>query len=93
MVSVRAMYQFAIDMGEENSYSPTAPEGVDVAGEVFEKKQSAIGSWQLAGRPVLGSWYLVLGESFATLCLIGFGSGWPLGHPWATQARRKGGFA
>jgi hypothetical protein len=33
---VKAMYQFAIDMGEENSYSPKAPQGVEA--KVFEKR-------------------------------------------------------
>jgi len=31
---VKAMYQFAIDMGEENSYTPTAPKGVEA--KIFE---------------------------------------------------------
>jgi hypothetical protein len=31
--SVKGMYQFAIDMGEENSYTPAAPKGVE--GEVL----------------------------------------------------------
>jgi hypothetical protein len=30
---VKDMYQFAIDMGEENSYTPAAPKGVE--GEVL----------------------------------------------------------
>jgi hypothetical protein len=30
------MYQFAIDMGEENSYSTAAPQGVEA--KVFEKR-------------------------------------------------------
>jgi hypothetical protein len=29
------MYQFAIDMGEENGYSPAAPQGVEA--KIFEK--------------------------------------------------------
>jgi hypothetical protein len=28
-MSVKSMYQFAIDMGEENSYSTAAPKGVE----------------------------------------------------------------
>jgi hypothetical protein len=30
------MYQFAVDMGEENSYAPAAPKGVNVARKIFE---------------------------------------------------------
>jgi hypothetical protein len=30
------MYQFAIDMGEENSYSQAAPQGVIVTKTIFE---------------------------------------------------------
>ena len=33
---VKGMYQFAIDMGEENSYTPAAPKGVWKP-KIFEK--------------------------------------------------------
>ena len=39
--------------GEEIGYTPSAPQGA--------KKQLAASNWQFARRPVLGSWYLVLG--------------------------------
>jgi hypothetical protein len=35
------MYQFTIAMGEENSYTPAAPQGVDVARKLFEKEASS----------------------------------------------------
>jgi hypothetical protein len=31
------MSSFAIDMGEQNSYTPEAPQGVEVGRKVFEK--------------------------------------------------------
>ena len=39
---------FAIDMGEEKSYSLAAPKGVS-GNEIIDKKQLAISNWQLAG--------------------------------------------
>jgi hypothetical protein len=35
MKLVKSMYKFAVDMGEENSYTPAAPQGVDA--KIFEK--------------------------------------------------------
>jgi hypothetical protein len=35
------MYQFAIDMGEQNSYTPAAPQGVNVAGRSLKKQPLA----------------------------------------------------
>jgi hypothetical protein len=35
MIGAKAMYQFAIDVGEENSYTPAAPQGVEA--KIFEK--------------------------------------------------------
>jgi len=40
-IVVEAMYQFAVDMGEENRYSWAAPQGVMLREKVFEKKHSA----------------------------------------------------
>jgi hypothetical protein len=57
-VLIKAMYQFAIDMGEENSYTRAAPQGVEA--KIFENL-AASESWYL----VLGIWYL---GPFATLC-------------------------
>jgi hypothetical protein len=34
MVRSKDMYQFAVDMGEENSYTPAAPKGVEA--KIFE---------------------------------------------------------
>jgi hypothetical protein len=42
---------FAIDMGEENSYTPAAPQGVTSQQSSLKTEQLAIGNWQLAGRP------------------------------------------
>ena len=55
------MYRFAIDMGEENSYSPAAPKGVFVARGSLKTGQLAVSNWQLASVRylVLGIWYLV----------------------------------
>jgi hypothetical protein len=41
------MYQFAIDMGEENSYTPAAPQGVFVARSSLKTEQIAIGIGRL----------------------------------------------
>jgi hypothetical protein len=74
------MSLFVIDSLRQTGYTPTAPEGV--SGKSYLKiKQTAVGNWQLAKVEV------------ATLCRyvgIGFGIGWPLGHPRATQASPKG---
>jgi hypothetical protein len=91
------MYQFAIDMGEENGYTPAAPKGAKCPRSSLKTEQLAISQ-----RPVLGSWYLVLGEALrpsAFLGLVlGLGGAWvalgpPKGHPRVAQAWRKGGFA
>jgi hypothetical protein len=74
------MSLFVIDSLRQTGYTPTAPEGV--SGKSYLKiKQTAVGNWQLAKVEV------------ATLCRyvgIGFGIGWPLGHPRATQGPPKG---
>jgi len=51
------MYQFAIDMGEENSYTPAAPKGVFVA-------RSSLKTEQLAKA---GTWFLVFGTLYDPL--------------------------
>jgi hypothetical protein len=79
------MYQFAIDMGEENNYTPAAPKGVEA--KIFENL--AASNWQLA-----------LSQNRKRLCdplpawdwvWVWVAPGPPLGHPMATQGPPKRG--
>jgi len=89
------MSRFAIDSGEENSYSMPAPKGVS-DNRSLTKEQLAAGNWQLARG---GSWYLVLGERCDPLpdwdwdwVWDWVALGWPKGHPSVTQGPSLGGF-
>jgi hypothetical protein len=49
------MYQFAIDMGERNSYALATPQGVE-AKRSLKTKQIAASNWQIAKglKPIMG---------------------------------------
>jgi hypothetical protein len=75
------MSSFAIDLGEEKSYSLIALRGGSA--QIIDKKQLAISNWQLAGQnenPGLG---LGLGGPWVT-------QAWPKGQPSVAQGSSLG---
>lgn len=55
---VKAMYQFAIDMGEENGYSQAALQGVFVAGRSLKTRKSEVGSGSSVLTTGFGKWVI-----------------------------------